>query len=71
MRKFLTTAMAVALASATTYADLQNVEIGGGIRTRALATFLMIPVVTELLTNSLNSAQTLNLLLTSQMKYQL
>jgi hypothetical protein len=39
MRKFLTTAMAVALASATTYADLQNVEIGGGIRTRGAGQF--------------------------------
>jgi hypothetical protein len=34
MRKFLTTAMAVALASATSYADLQNIEVNGGIRLR-------------------------------------
>ena len=34
MRKFLTTAMAVALVSATSYADLQNIEVGGSIRIR-------------------------------------
>lgn len=34
MRKILTTAMVAALISATTYADLQNVEVGGGIRIR-------------------------------------
>jgi len=39
MRKFITTAVAVALASATTYADLQNVEVGGGIRTRGAGQF--------------------------------
>ena len=37
MRKFLTTAMAVALVSATSYADLQNIEVGGSIRIRGNA----------------------------------
>jgi len=37
MRKFLTTAMAVALVSATSYADLQNIEVGGSIRVRGNA----------------------------------
>lgn len=39
MRKFLTTAVAVALISATSYADLQNVVVGGGIRIRMNGSF--------------------------------
>jgi hypothetical protein len=34
MRKYLTTAMAIALMSGVSYADLQNVEVGGEIRIR-------------------------------------
>ena len=34
MRKYLTTAMAIALMSGVSYADLQNVEIGGELRLR-------------------------------------
>ena len=34
MRKVLTAAAAIALIGATSYADLQNVEVGGGIRIR-------------------------------------
>ena len=34
MRKYLTTAMAIALMSGVSYADLQNVEVGGDIRIR-------------------------------------
>ena len=34
MRKYLTTALAIALMSGVSYADLQNVQVGGSIRTR-------------------------------------
>ena len=34
MRKYLTTALAIALMSGVSYADLQNVEVGGDIRIR-------------------------------------
>jgi len=39
MRKILTTAAAVALVGATSYADLQNVEVGGSIRIRGNSFF--------------------------------
>jgi len=39
MRKFLTAAVAVALVSATSYADLQNMTVGGSIRIRANSFF--------------------------------
>lgn len=35
MRKYLTTAMAIALMSGVSYADLQNVEVNGSLRMRA------------------------------------
>ena len=39
MRKYLTTAMAIALMSGVSYADLQNVEIGGELRIRGNSYF--------------------------------
>ena len=39
MRKYLTTAMAIALMSGVSYADLQNVEIGGEVRIRGNSYF--------------------------------
>ena len=39
MRKYLTTAMAIALMSGVSYADLQNVEIGGELRMRGNSYF--------------------------------
>ena len=39
MRKYLTTAMAIALMSGTSFADLQNIEVGASLRTRANSTF--------------------------------